>query len=57
MNKIVHSCSLPRISFFKRCMKEDVVAAAIFMFVLTLFPVFLTQITSCQQKNADTKVA
>ena len=25
--KISHSCNLPRISFFERCVKEDVVAA------------------------------
>ena len=39
INKIVHSCNLLRISFFKRCVKEDVVAA-VFMFELTLFQIF-----------------
>ena len=40
INKIVHSCNLLRISFFKRSVKEDVVAAG-FMFELTLFQVYL----------------
>ena len=39
VNKIVYSCNLLRISFFKRCVKEDVVAA-VFMFELTLFQIF-----------------
>ena len=39
INKIAHSFNLLRVSFFKWCMKEDVVAAA-FMFELTLFQIF-----------------
>ena len=39
INKIVHSCNLLRISFFKQCVKEDVVAA-VFMFEFTLFQIF-----------------
>ena len=35
INKIAHSCNLLRISFFKRCVKEGVVAA-VFMFELCL---------------------
>ena len=39
INKIGHSCNLLRISFFKGCVKEDVVAA-VFMLELTLFQIF-----------------
>ena len=39
INKIAHSCILLRISFFKRCVKEDVVAA-VSMFELALFQIF-----------------
>ena len=39
INKIAHSCNLLRISFFKWCVKKDVVAAA-FMFELILFQIF-----------------
>ena len=39
INKIADSWNLSRISFFKRCVKEDVVAA-VFMFELTLFQIF-----------------
>ena len=39
INEIDHSCNLLRISFFKWCVKEDVVAA-VFMFELTLFQIF-----------------
>ena len=38
INKIAHCCNLPRISFFKRCVKEDAVAA-VFMFELNLFQI------------------
>ena len=37
-DEIAHSCNLLEISFFKRCVKEDVVAA-VFMFELTLFQI------------------
>ena len=39
INKIAHSCNLLRFSFFKWCVKENVVPA-VFMFELTLFQVF-----------------
>ena len=39
INKIAHSCNLLRISIFKRCVKEAVVAA-VFMFELALFQIF-----------------
>ena len=39
INNIAHSCNLLRISFFKRCVKEYVVAA-VFIFELTLFQIF-----------------
>ena len=39
INKIADSCNLLRISFFKQCIKEDVVAA-VFMFELTLLQIF-----------------
>ena len=39
INKIAYSCNLLRTSFFKRCVKEDVVAT-VFMFELTLFQIF-----------------
>ena len=39
INKIAHPCNLLRISFFKWCMKKDVVAG-VFMFALTLFQIF-----------------
>ena len=39
INKIGHSYNLLRISFFKQCMKEDVVAT-VFMFELILFQIF-----------------
>ena len=39
INKIAHYCNVPRISFFKRCVKENVVAA-VFMLELILFQIF-----------------
>ena len=39
INKIAHSCNLLRTSFFKRYVKEGVVAA-VFMFELFLFQIF-----------------
>ena len=39
INEIAHSSNLLRICFFKRCAKEDVVAA-VFMFEHTLFQIF-----------------
>ena len=39
INKIAHSCNLLRFSFFKWCVKENVVPA-VFMFELTLFQIF-----------------
>ena len=39
INNIAPSCSLLRISFFKRCVKEDMVAA-VFIFDLILFQIF-----------------
>ena len=39
INKIAHSYNLLRISFFRQCVKEDVVAA-VFMFELILFQIF-----------------
>ena len=39
INKIAHSCNLLIISFLKRCVKEDVVAA-VFIFELILFQIF-----------------
>ena len=55
INKIAHSCNLRRIYFFKRCVKEAVIAP-VFMFQLNLFQIlgprndhlFLLNLFQCQ---------